>query len=84
MLAIVPYIGFLKVGLAAGLTFLVVHFKPTLHNLAAHTGLPVVVLAAAIVVLLLRAFRASVRWAVEFAIVLAVLALASHFGWLSL
>jgi uncharacterized membrane protein YGL010W len=58
------------------------HFRSTLRVVAHHTGLPVVVLAAIVLVASWRAFRYGLRLAVEVAIALLILLAAARLGWI--
>jgi hypothetical protein len=46
-----------------------------------HTGLPIVVVAAFMLVVSFRLARTAVRLALQVAVVAAILAVASHLGW---
>jgi hypothetical protein len=50
---------------------------------AAHTGLPVILVAAIALVLSWRLFRQAARLAVELAVALGLLAAATRFGWVT-
>jgi hypothetical protein len=53
-----------------------------LHWLGRHTGIPIILLAAAILVLSYRVFKKTVRLVIEVAVVAVLLLVATHFGWL--
>jgi hypothetical protein len=53
-----------------------------LHSVAQHTGIPVVVVAAAAIVLSFRFARRGARLAFEMAVALALVLLATKLGWI--
>ena len=53
-----------------------------LHWLGRHTGIPIILLAAAILVLSYRVFKKTARLAIEIAVVAVLLLVATHLGWL--
>jgi hypothetical protein len=53
-----------------------------LHELSKHTGIPVVVIAAVLLVVSFRFARRAARLAVEIAVVLALLLGATQLGWI--
>jgi hypothetical protein len=57
-------------------------FRKLLRLLSTHTGIPVLLLAAVLLVVSYRAFKRSVRLLVEVAIALALLLVATHLGWI--
>jgi hypothetical protein len=54
-----------------------------LHAIAHHTGIPVVVVAAVLLVLSWRIVKRTYRFALEVALVLAVLVMATKLGWIA-
>jgi hypothetical protein len=62
----------------------VIHFlRGLLHGVARHTGLPIPVLAAALIVTAWNIARKAWRILVQFLVVLVALAVASKLGWIS-
>jgi hypothetical protein len=56
--------------------------RALLRLVSHHTGLPVVLVAAVVVVASLRVIRRGVRFAFEVALALALLVAATHLGWI--
>jgi hypothetical protein len=54
-----------------------------LHWLANHSGLPVMLVAAIAIVVSWRVFKKVARLAIEVAVVLVLLAIATKLGWIS-
>jgi len=54
-----------------------------LHWLSHHTGLPVMLVAAIAIVISWRVFKKAARLAIEVAVVLVLLAIATKLGWIS-
>jgi hypothetical protein len=58
------------------------HARQWLHWIAHHTGAPVVVVAAVALVASWRIAKRALRFAVEVAVVLALLVVATRLGWI--
>ncbi len=58
------------------------HLAAALRWGSAHTGLPVILVAAIALVVSCRVFRRSVRFVVEVTIALALLLVATRIGWI--
>jgi hypothetical protein len=56
--------------------------RSAVHWGSEHTGLPVILFAAISLVISYRVLRRSVRFAVEVVFCVALLAFATHFGWI--
>jgi hypothetical protein len=56
--------------------------RAVIHWLSLHTGVPALVVAAVLVVIGYRVLKRSARFAVEVALVAAVLVMASQLGWI--
>jgi hypothetical protein len=58
------------------------HLGAALRWGSQHTGLPIIVVAAIVLVVSWRIFRRSVRFVVEVTIAVALLLFATRFGWI--
>lgn len=56
--------------------------RSTLRGIAHHTGLPVAIVAAIVLVVSWHVLRKGYRLILEVAITLALLLVATHFGWI--
>jgi hypothetical protein len=56
--------------------------RAALRSVSHHTGLPVILVAAIVVVVSWRLLRRGIRLAVELALAFGFLAIASHLGWI--
>jgi hypothetical protein len=61
---------------------LIRHGRGAVHWLAAHTGVPALFVAALLVVLGYRILKRSARFALEVALVAAMLVMATELGWI--
>jgi hypothetical protein len=59
------------------------HLRHALHWIAHHTGLPIVLVAAVLLVVAFRLAKRVTRFAVEVALVVALLLVATKLGWIS-
>ncbi len=58
-------------------------FRHAVHYASVHTGVPAVILASVALVVGYRAFRRTMRFAVQLTIAMTIVLAATYFGWLS-